>query len=890
MDSLFYHYWGKTRREKDDSGGDDYHLLVWHSLDVAACGYQLVKRNHWKIKEDFAALGLPDEEKAATFFAWLLCWHDTGKFAHLFQQQCRYPALNLNPKTILNLHYHHTDMGQWLWRYHFKDRIHEFIGSELAPYETAQALERWMSLSVGHHGKPAEERSCALALTDDNIAAAALFLTAIKRLFPDVSVPTLWTQKAWRKVFTALSWKISAVVVLADWLGSSTRYFPRLAQAMPLETYWQRTLAQAQRSVDALPAASPVAPFSGVKALFPFISTPTPLQQKAQDVPLSAPGPQLFILEDVTGAGKTEAALILAQRLMASGRGSGLYIGLPTMATANAMYERMCQHFAKFYQEGARPSLMLAHSARHLSDVFSRSLWNDPAPQSDERADEAPASQGCAAWFADSRKKALLAEIGVGTLDQALMAVMPFRHQNLRLLGLSNKILIVDEVHAYDAYLSRLLQQLIETHAAQGGSTILLSATLSQQLRDALMAAFQRGVGNPGELPAPLGLNDYPWFIHLARGHQHQQRLETRTEVKRRVGVTWLHDETACLARIRDAVEQGKCICWIRNSVDDAVRSYRQLREAYGIPEQHILLFHSRFAFADRLRIEEETLRWFGKNDHSQRKGKVVIATQVLEQSLDIDVDDMISDLAPVDLLIQRAGRLQRHVRDKQGRLCNGIADARPAPQLVIFAPEWNEYPSADWLSAAMRNTSFVYPDHSCLWLTQRVLREQGEIRMPDSARLLIESVYGDVEERIPPALCATQETEYGRQLSERAEACNRLIQFSAGYCQSASALWDEEMSTRPGDPTRDIWLARRRGTEITPYASGEHAWEMSALRVRESWWQKQARYFTLLDGDALQRWCRQQHKKEATVIVLPDALTGCGYSAQEGLTGKEKM
>lgn len=147
------------------------------------------------------------------------------------------------------------------------------------------------------------------------------------------------------------------------------------------------------------------------------------------------------------------------------------------------------------------------------------------------------------------------------------------------------------------------------------------------------------------------------------------QRVETRKAVERSVKVAWLHDELVCLDRIEQAARQGKCIAWIRNSVDDAVKSYRQLIARGVVPVADTLLFHSRFAFCDRQRIESSTLLWFGKQSGMQRSGKVVIATQVIEQSLDIDLDEMISDLAPIDLLIQRAGRLQRHLRDDQGQV-----------------------------------------------------------------------------------------------------------------------------------------------------------------------------------------------------------------------------
>lgn len=258
------------------------------------------------------------------------------------------------------------------------------------------------------------------------------------------------------------------------------------------------------------PPVPAVAEFAGITSLFPFILHPTPLQQKALELDVNQHRAQLFLLEDVTGAGKTEAALILAHRLMASGKAQGIYFGLPTMATANAMYERMANTWLTLYQPDSRPSLVLAHSARRLMDRFNHSIWSDDLTGSEEPDENQPFAQGCAAWFADSNKKALLADVGVGTLDQAMMSVMPFKHNNLRLLGLRNKVLIADEIHAYDAYMSKILECVIEKQAQDGNSTILLSATLSQQQRDRLISAYARGVKRQVQAPQ-LGYGDYPW-------------------------------------------------------------------------------------------------------------------------------------------------------------------------------------------------------------------------------------------------------------------------------------------------------------------------------------------------------------------------------------------
>lgn len=195
-----------------------------------------------------------------------------------------------------------------------------------------------MSVTTGHHGRPPDFIQDINNFRQQDKEAAFDFLKEIKPLFPAVNIPEFWDEDDSIELFNHLSWFISAAVVLADWVGSSTRYFPRMASKMGIREYWQQhAQINAVKAISAFPPISEVSPFSGVAHLFPFIHHPTPLQQQALQLEINKEGAQLFILEDVTGAGKTEAALILAHRLMAAGKAKGIYFGLPTMATANAM-------------------------------------------------------------------------------------------------------------------------------------------------------------------------------------------------------------------------------------------------------------------------------------------------------------------------------------------------------------------------------------------------------------------------------------------------------------------------------------------------------------------------------------------------------------------------
>ena len=234
-------------------------------------------------------------------------------------------------------------------------------------------------------------------------------------------------------VLKRASYALAGLTILADWIGSSQRWFPYAAPDLTLPDYWQvRALPQAQLAVEAagiLPV--PVARVKNFETLMGLPGfTPSDMQNWAFRVEL-ADGPALYIIEDTTGSGKTEAALMLAHRLIAAGRGAGLYVGLPTMATADVMYERLAVAYRNLFTFGSSPSLALAHGARDLHEGFTQSVLDVGVEEARYGADDAneTSSAACAAWIADDRRKTFLAHVGVGTVDQAILSVLPSRHQ-----------------------------------------------------------------------------------------------------------------------------------------------------------------------------------------------------------------------------------------------------------------------------------------------------------------------------------------------------------------------------------------------------------------------------------------------------------------------------
>ena len=350
----------------------------------------------------------------------------------------------------------------------------------------------------------------------------------------------------------------------------------------------------------------------------------------------------------MTGGGKTELALHIADQLINRLDLSGSYIAMPTRATSNQMFER----FAKYLQ------------ARYPSDSINFQLVHGQADQHPhyQQMQARPQREGDESgltaedWF-QNRKRSLLASYGVGTIDQAMLSVLQARHHFVRQFALSHKVVIFDEIHSYDTYMNVIIERLLGWLHAFGAPMILLSATLARQNRVEILRAVG-AVKLEGALEMPYhrmtvvaqdgGVEAYPL-----------PRPKTRT-----VAIEGIPpDEGKLLEVIPPLYEQGGCIAVVCNTVDESIAIARLLRESEGIAADDIWLFHARFPPAWRGEIEEDVLRSFGK-DGARPARAILVATQIIEQSLDLDFDLMISRTAPIDLLIQRVGRLHRHERD----------------------------------------------------------------------------------------------------------------------------------------------------------------------------------------------------------------------------------
>ena len=840
-----YNYWGKAAGEDEQA----YHLLVYHALDVAAVGNVFLKQ-HTSVCEKIARLAGMSPDTFRAWFTFALALHDLGKFAESFQNlrpQILHKLQGKNSKCKYAINKHDT-LGWLLWQQCLREKLvqHGVIAVAAGSARRRQAeipFDCWIKAVVGHHGMPPETKDTRLDrdFTEQDMNAATEFIHQLMAFM----LPNEKTFPAVDKRQTKLaSWWLAGLTVFSDWLGSNVDFFPYDTSIHPLSDYWQETQGNAAKALAQVGMLNNKP--STVLDITHLVKenhkiTMTPLQKLAYQQKISST-PHLFILEDVTGAGKTEAAVLLAHKLMQAGQGRGIYFALPTMATANAMYARMCKIYQQMFDAAAYPSLVLAHGSREMAKEFQQSIVpNNSSLESHYAQDELAAAAHCNAWLADNKKKALLADVGVGTIDQALLAILPSQHQSLRMLGLLNKILIVDEVHACDAYMHELLCALLHAHAIAGGSAILLSATLPQQQRQALLNSFAQ----EGWVEHIAKNKNYPLLTCLSANNFSETAVSTREEVKRNVAVQFLSEEDDVYTLLVATAEQGQCACWIRNTVRDATAAYQKIKALY--PDMQVELFHARFALGDRLDIETQVVERFGKDSSATtRAGRILIATQVVEQSLDLDFDVLLTDLAPIDLIIQRAGRLRRHTRDKDGNPIVGTDQRGKARKrqtnsherskvcLHIFAPQFTATPEANWYKDFFPHAQRVYEDHGQLWLTAKILHEKKVFAVPQAMRTMIEYVY-DGNAELPDSLDAQAIEAKGNSIAQASNAALNKLELKQGYSKSAMEIcWDESSTpTRLGEETTTVYLAKWSENKLQPWVQGEHAWRLSSVAVR---------------------------------------------------------
>ena len=411
----------------------------------------------------------------------------------------------------------------------------------------------------------------------------------------------------------------------------------------------------------------------------------------------------IYILEAQMGLGKTEAAIYAAYRLIQQGKAQGIYFALPTQLTSLMIYDRV-RNAARKFSDLSDDEIQLVFSG---SDIYTT---------------EGNELGFGGSWF-DSRKRSILAPVGIGTIDQALMSAINVKHSDVRLFGLYNKVVILDEVHSYDMYTTKILERLVQLLKSLKSTVIILSATLNEDRRKALL-----GLGPSTSLSV-----SYPIVSCLKYDGTNYEEVEISTTEKKKVHIELEDDRKKLINTAIEAAYDGQYVLWIENTVDNAQSVYQVLSARLAGSEIEVGLIHSRFTKKDRSKNEAYWTSIFGKNNENRYcdGGKILVGTQVLEQSLDIDSDLLITRICPVDMLLQRIGRLWRHKKYDSLRTSKH-------PKCFICSPSLHSItePTEDF-----DIDGIVYAPYY-LYITLKVISEKKEICIPDDIRILIDEAY----------------------------------------------------------------------------------------------------------------------------------------------------
>ena len=482
----------------------------------------------------------------------------------------------------------------------------------------------------------------------------------------------------------------------------------------------------------------------------------------------------MFILEAQMGVGKTEAALGAAEILAKHGGEGGIFFGLPTQATANGIFGRLLA-WAEKQPDGLEHSIKLAHGMAELNEAYLRlqqdTVWVEEDLEADPDAD--PESRVMVHQWFRGNKQGLLADFVIGTVDQLLLAALKEKHVMLRHLGLAGKVAVIDECHAYDAYMNCYLDRALTWLGRYKVPVILLSATLPAKRRVELVRAYLNG------RTAPDGLwqtcRGYPLLTWTDGKQVEQTTIPLETEPRR--VETFPLTEEQLTDTLRSALREGGCAGVIVNTVKKAQAIAARLRAE--LPEFEVVVFHAQFLMPDRAAKEEALMKRIGKHSTPEQRDKlIVVGTQVLEQSLDIDLDLLVTELCPMDLLLQRIGRLHRHEGRARSR---PVAQARCAV-LDTGTEDFDEGSRAvygEWL----------------LWRTRKLL--PTAITLPHDIAPLVQDVYGWEPDPLP----ASPQSTAARVEYEKAQ------QIKMGKAKTFTILPPEEHRKRSSRNTLDNWM-----------------------------------------------------------------------------------
>jgi CRISPR-associated endonuclease/helicase Cas3 len=746
-------WWGKT--------GERYHPAVYHMLDVGMIAAALLSAPPARLRHVLATTwGTEGRDEQLRWLPYFIALHDIGKISATFQLQSRRAATNRQRERLLALGVAagssvavpHNAVGAW-W----------VSACCSLPQDMAQETRwAWRDAVDAHHGR--FSRMECRDIED-----------RVKRSEGRILDWTRWRHDAdcWLRQALGIDQSIGALgkptflrpatavltglMVWCDWIGSNSMDFPAAEDVAPEEyPALSRDRAHAALLRHHLIPMSVNMSSSSISYRALIGAEPRPLQQRIAELPddvFRRDG--LIVIEAPTGEGKTEAALIaIQQRAMYTGIHE-FFCGLPTISTGNQMFERVNQCLRRV---NIPIAAKLTHSQAFL--IESTLLNTIFAEDSDIYEDIDESAKNAIEWYVGS-KKALLAPYGVGTVDQIELSGLNVRHYALRLLGLAGKCVIIDEIHAYDAYMNTILDHVLSWLKCLGCTVILLSATLPIKRHRELVKAWNNGNSSsyiPDNIPYPaISIHQSETRIVSCETYRTVQNLHVSTRL-----LDNAHNEAQYMLEL---IKHGGAIARICNRIDDAQKIAQSIRELDS--QVVIILVHARIPFYERRSREILVDTYLGPKSTRMPSDRIIlVGTQVLEQSLDYDVDYMISDIAPIDLLLQRAGRIFRHNRSNRS-LIRQVATL----EVVVSVNTDNTLDATRWQKIystyILKRTWQILPN----------INEFSQISLPVDYRTLIEYVYSEDKLNDPFIDEITAQKQHNRQIShQQALARNPLI------------------------------------------------------------------------------------------------------------------
>lgn len=718
--------WGKlSHNETGELTG--WLPLSHHCLDVAMVFLELARQPAIRRSLD-AALGRPATEADLERLAVIVFFHDVGKTNTGFQRKWDPAERQVagHVKELLALFGNEDLQGRFLEAVGYQDMMGwcteddgalQLLLASISHHGSPFVLDTALASNYAHWWKPSGDLCPMAAIRDMSRQARETFPLAF-----DSSADPMTAS-------AELQHALAGLVMLADWLGSDTQFFPYNHGPGDRPCFSRKAAARAVSSIgiDASHLRSVTSLDQAFSDIFPF--PPTPLQEAL----FGGNDASTVIAESDTGSGKTEAALGHYYRLWSQGLVDSLYFALPTRVAAQELYERL-RVFAQAVFGDKAPPVVLAVPG--YAKVDGKSPYQFTSP-SHLWHDEADAHARERTWSAEHPKRFLAAPIAVGTIDQALLSVLRVKHSHLRAACLDRSLIVVDEVHASDTYMRGLLRALLDRHRQAGGRALLLSATLGSAMREELLSPPGRRSSPPPleeaiALPYPSITDSNGGLISLAGATRRPKRVSLDPR-------PWLLSPEKMIPEIEEAISRGARVLVVMNTVG---RVLSLLRAAEAVPLLSQSLFrvkgeicphHGRFARADRLLLDAAVTQKLGKG--SPGGPALMIGSQTLEQSLDIDADWLITDLCPVDVLLQRIGRLHRHDRERP----RGFE----SPRCTLLAPE--DSSMSEFIDSQGRprpqgtGLGNVYPDLRIARLTLQLAEQNPEIDIPEQNRELVE-------------------------------------------------------------------------------------------------------------------------------------------------------